>query len=214
MTEYYPYQTTSVQFPFPATYDWFGADEGPVLVLLHGFKQDAHTIWKIASPYIPDRYRVLAVNATFPLPERQEEGGYKVGYSWYFYDHPNRHFLVPRIVAADFVQSLWKSLGVDEKPTVVGYSQGGYIAPLVGAAIGAETVVALASSVVERDDANRDDFDYTLIHGRHDEFVEHLGAVEKFEWYKNQNPRSQFIPLDTGHRLDELIGAELKKVLS
>ena len=214
---YYSYKKTTIPFSFPATYNWFGSEdlESPILLLLHGYKQNAERIWRIAGKYIPSHFRVLATNAPFPIVDRKEDGSkFNVSFSWYFYDHPNNYFLIEREVAIEFIRGLWQALELSAPAVVVGYSQGGYISPLVGAALQAPKVIALASSVVEREDANKDDFEFHLIHGTQDEFVEHPGAKEKFEWYHQQNPKSHFTPLDTGHMLDEKFGLELKKVLA
>jgi predicted esterase len=106
-------------------------DPKRLVILLHGYEQTGQKMYeKLASVMAPDA-AVLSPNGPFPLPRRTQER-YRLGYSWYFYDPKSDEYVMDMEIAVQFIKGLVQELGLTHLPiTLIGFSQGGYLAPLV-----------------------------------------------------------------------------------
>jgi len=110
-----------------------------IVLLLHGYSESGAKIYKRLSPYLNlDQDLILAPNAIFPLVDRfpleTQKGSDELlrGYAWYFYDQKKDEYLVNYSTPVSFLKSYLNSINTLSKPvTVIGYSQGGYLAPFL-----------------------------------------------------------------------------------
>lgn len=103
-----------------------------LILLLHGYEQHGRYILNLFEDRFSEEDIILAPNGPFPLPKKRENG-FKVVHAWYFYDPYQNYYFVDMTLAVTYIKTLVKSLGYEELPTyVIGFSQGGYLAPFVG----------------------------------------------------------------------------------
>src|SRR5262249_30506365 len=121
-----------------------------LLVLLHGYEESGSRIFEKLKDAMPEDAAVLAPNGPFPIP-RRSDGGYRMGFSWYFYDASTDEYFIDMEIGVGFVTRLVEELGLSALPTtLIGFSQGGYIAPFVGQALrSVDRVMGLGSQFLK-----------------------------------------------------------------
>lgn len=109
-----------------------GQENSPIVLLLHGYQQTAEWIFQKLADVVPDTYEVIALDAPYLVPIQVENGPWRLGYSWFFYSTRLQWFPIPMTVGVDYVLSWARHQGVKDRiATIVGYSQGGYLAPFL-----------------------------------------------------------------------------------
>lgn len=103
-----------------------------VLLFLHGYTDSASSFLRRAYPDNTLNCHVLAVNGPFPLPVKASEG-YKEAYSWFFIDpyRPEKVILPPQIAIQMLTNLIAHLKLADKRFTLVGFSQGGFLAPML-----------------------------------------------------------------------------------
>jgi predicted esterase len=102
-----------------------------LVLLIHGYGQTAKGFADQVLGFLGDR-SACAVQAPFPVPVRATSGT-QVGYSWYAYDPATNTFHIPISTGVDFLCRTLEHFQVIEKVRrIIGFSQGGYVAPFVG----------------------------------------------------------------------------------
>ncbi len=122
-----------------------------IILLLHGYSESAHKIYKRIGRSLDQainksdkRYSIIALNGLYPLPKHFPLDGKRdphedllAGFAWYFYDQREDKFLIDYSVPVATLTSFLKEINSHDLPTsIMGYSQGGYLAPFVGLAYG------------------------------------------------------------------------------
>ena len=103
-----------------------GDPSRPLFIINHGFMSTNTRMWDRFASRIPQEYSILAPNGPFPVPLKEEKG-WKVGYSWFFYDNITKEFLVDYSICKDYLANLVDALNLSSQPkTIIGFSQGGY----------------------------------------------------------------------------------------
>lgn len=196
-----------------------------LVLFLHGFKLSGRIIYDKLADASPEDAAVLAPNAPFPLPERKEDGAYRVGFSWYFYDPAKDEYFIDMRVAIELVTGLVRKLGFEELPKrVIGFSQGGYLAGLLALELKHVTqVVAVAASHLpeEIDEALRaqgrawpEDLRFDSLHGAKDDVVPIEEARKAHSLLEARGVPCRFVELaDEGHRLSPALQAALRELL-
>ena len=125
--------TKSIHLAWDASYQLkFPSHSRRLLILLHGFQQTGGDIMKMLESVLPPDTAILAPDAPFPIPQKHA-GGYRAAYSWYFFDPANEHYLHDMSLACRYLSTLVSELGLRDLSTcILGFSQGGYLAPHVG----------------------------------------------------------------------------------
>lgn len=147
-------QTISVQTELPISYHLRTATAPQLLLIaLHGYsdhslsflrrlfakpksaRADAATIeW----PPSLDAVTVLAPNGPFPVPVKTDEG-FKEAYSWYFYQLEEQRMIIsPATAVAGCLKILRQHELLHLPVMIAGFSQGGYLAPVLGTELEAE----------------------------------------------------------------------------
>ncbi|CAM2068910.1 Abhydrolase-2 domain-containing protein [Sulfidibacter corallicola] len=118
------------------SYELEGDDSGEILILLHGFGQRGAVIQTKLQPFLKNMEAMrIAPDAPFPIPEKTA-GGFRLGFTWYFFDPKTGIYHVDMQQAVTQVSALVRAMDWWHRPKrVIGYSQGGYLAPFVGLAL-------------------------------------------------------------------------------
>ncbi len=120
----------------PVDYVYRPGDPDGVLVLaLHGYEDTGLRVFNLINRFCPSAMGLLAPNGPYLIP-RKIGDSFCPRYSWYFYNGENDRYLVEMTGAVRAVQTILAALNVTHRAIiVVGYSQGGYLAPFVAQAI-------------------------------------------------------------------------------
>lgn len=221
-----PLQRTTIQSRLPVEYlaRESRSESGPqgLVLLLHGYSQTAEKMLLHCGAAIPPEYAVISLSGPFPIPERTRKPSpqWKLGYAWYFYDNETDRYVVDMSIALEFcsgvVLRLSAERGWDSLPlTIVGFSQGGYLAPFVGRAI-ARTRAVIGIGCRFREEEIQGDLPFKLdaIHGLSDETISPRESKESFERLKSRTLGGEWQGLEgIGHVINHEVQAALEALL-
>lgn len=111
-------------------------------ILLHGYCESAEVIFRRLGRHLNSTDSIVAFDGLYPLPKTLplesfvKEGDspekFLQGFAWYFYDQRADQFLIDYQVPVNSLCHALESLNPENKPvSIVGYSQGGYLAPFL-----------------------------------------------------------------------------------
>lgn len=191
------------------------ANPKKVYLLLHGYMQDGSYLYKHLIDRLPKDCAVIAPNGPFIVPYKKKDS-FEAKFAWYFFDPAKKTYYINFEPAAEFIKSLFIELDLHRKPiTLVGYSQGGYLAPKVAELIPAiDTVIGLACCFRN----SRFDFKGNAImhqiHSKSDLVVDYKNAKDEFEELRSRGNLGRFVSLeDEGHKLNSIYIDELLKMI-
>lgn len=190
--------------------------KGParLILLLHGYTQSGASMMRKCEPLFSstefDDALIVAPCGPYPLP-RRTESGYSVGYSWYFYDPFTDEYFIDMEIALRYLEALLESLGARAlAATVIGFSQGGYLAPFLGRTLpNLEQVVGIAAQYLKGEVPEPVSFRMDAIHGSADEVVPIGPAEQAHAEFLHAGARGVFRRVEgAGHRIDaEMLSA-------
>ena len=211
-------ETTRIKVPSFHLVDYIKNDcPNPkrVILLLHGYGEKAQKIFKRLIGYLPEGSLVIAPNGPFPLPVKAEDS-YKISFAWYFFDPIKDKFFIDYELPSELLKNFYQQLNLPNLPlTIIGYSQGGYLAPLVGEKI-PQTSHVIGINCRFRYDKLKEVPNFKLdgIHGKNDIVVDPSRALESFEILKKRGLRGNFYLLENeGHLLSEPFKEKIKELL-
>lgn len=174
-----------------------------VILLLHGLNERGKRIYRKLVPFLPKDALLIAPNAPFPLP-RMKEHGLTYGHSWYFYDKTNRTYFINQDLSKYWLRDLLKIENPNSLPvTIIGFSQGGYLAPLAGREIPeTKLVIGLACEFRSTLIHEKLPFPLAAIHGEKDEIITPKMALDEIQNLKKFN-------MDIGWHTIENAGHEI-----
>ena len=82
-------KTGRLNVPVELTADYVQREVGRperLYLLLHGYLQTGQYIFDKLESHLPAGAAVVTPCGPYPIPEKKEDGSYKVGFPWYFYD--------------------------------------------------------------------------------------------------------------------------------
>jgi len=206
----------TIQLAWPAAYV-LNAPAQPrrLTILLHGYQQSGEILnAALGDCFAPDDI-VLAPDGPFPSPALSAQGRRFLGFAWYFFDPARNEYLVSMDQALDFLAALVESLGFANLPTrVVGFSQGGYLAPHLGLRLPATTQV-IGVNCRFRDEALRAPLPFRLdaVHGARDNMVDPERARGCHAAILAGGGAGEFVSLpETAHRIDAAVRAAVKRL--
>jgi predicted esterase len=195
-------------------------DQGPfdhVFLLLHGYSERGEKMMKRLGKRLEtmatktnQKLLILAPNGFYPMPKSFPLDGRPIsddllqGFAWYFYDQAKDKFLIDYEVPALTLANLLKEHNPNKVPTtIIGYSQGGYLAPFVGLAFEHTThVIGLNCSFRTELFSTLPSFRLDQIQGQKDTIIDTALCSQRFEKLKEQGIKGDFhwLPNDD-HRL-------------
>ncbi|MGI4993104.1 acyl-CoA thioester hydrolase/BAAT C-terminal domain-containing protein [Halobacteriovorax sp. GFR7] len=167
------------------------------LLVLHGFAQNNEQIKENIvdklSPQILESFRILIPNGVFPIPKiRPKQITYR--YSWYFYDHTRQKYYIDMSTPIEALGNFLKAKDIEFKDvTIVGYSQGGYLAPIMASNLpGIHASIAInANTRVDKLGENLN-FKHLSIHNEGDPVVEFENSHNSFLQLKKKITDAQY----------------------
>ena len=186
-----------------------------IYLLLHGYSQTGEYIFNKLENIIPDNSLIVSPNGPYPLIEKKETY-YKKRFAWYFYDNfQDEYYIFPQ-TAAELVSGLLKDLNPGGIPvTIIGFSQGGYLAPYIGGVNSdVDHVIGIGSVFREMILDHGLDFRLDAIHGVDDKIV----SMEKSQIYYNKIIKhaqggSYYSLKGSEHSLDKNVLSKLNELL-
>ena len=176
-----------------------------IFLLLHGYLLDGEYLIKKLADSLPTDCLIISPNGPFLVPQKKGEE-YFAKYSWYFFDPNKKSFYINYKPAAEFLKNLIQQINIDKLAiSIIGYSQGGYLAPKVAELIPeVDSVLGLACIFRKKMFEPREDLVYHQIHGQNDLIVSIDESKEQWLEIHNKCPNSQYIELSgSGHRIDQ-----------
>lgn len=155
-------------------------DPKQIILLLHGFNERGRRIYRKLIGALPADATVIAPNGPFPIP-RMKENEIQYGFTWYFYDRFKKDYFITMEFPISWLQELLKLENPKNLPvTIIGFSQGGYLAPSLGLSL-KETKMVIGIGCEFRSVLlkTKPSFPLIAIHGDADETV-------KKEWAQEQ----------------------------
>jgi predicted esterase len=185
------------------------------IVLLHGFRQTNSWIYKNLQEYIPKEYTIICPNGPYLVPRRNPNLMDRV-FAWYFFNNKINKYLVPiedsvRIV----LETIKKFSPINNEIIVVGFSQGGYIAPFIAKELAlAKDCIQICARI--RTELLKEKYNFNLhaIHGEQDKLVS-IDRVKKcfdeFIVYGNKGSFSGLADLD--HDITKQVKEKFKSII-
>lgn len=189
---------------------------GPLLIFLHGYAQNANSFYNDVKSALPAECAFLFPNGPFPMPGQTRTID-DLGYAWYFYDAPSDQYYIPYTIPAGLLKSLIEQLGqIDREKIIIGFSQGGYLAPFLAEVLTRVKHVVSINSSFRNDfmQQTNNEFLVHAINGADDNLVDPNLARERHQKLKSLNRMGDFslIP-ETKHRINDGILEKLKTYL-
>jgi predicted esterase len=177
-----------------------------VVIFLHGYTDSGASFLRRALREREVDFDILAPNGPFPLPVRSEKG-YKEAFAWYFWDYAQHRIVIHPKTSVDMLLQLVASLGLEDVPKViVGFSQGGFLAPFLARELSlVKGIITVGSSFRPEEYPVDQEVHVTAIHGDQDEIIPHTLGLEAFEkLLQKPNVRGDFnLFKGLGHTMNE-----------
>ncbi len=186
-----------------------------IILLLHGLDERGLRIYRKLIKFLPEDALVLAPNAPFPLP-RPKPDRIDYGYTWYFYNRFSQDYEVNQSFALSLLTELIHLENSRKLPlTIIGFSQGGYLAPLLGYELTeTERVIGIGCEFRHYFFKSHPQFKLSAFHGASDKIVLAQNAKNEIDLLKEKNIFvSWHLIENTKHEITSEMGIELKKLL-
>lgn len=202
------------EFLLPMRYLLKGPRKGGVVICLHGYQDHALSMIRrlgwLEAEDLP--FQILAVNAPFPVPIWNADG-FKEAYSWYFRDTERSVFIVTPETTSSRLAQLIEDVGLKDTPKVIlGFSQGGFLAPYVGQRVQAlKGIIGLGSGYLQENYRGLSPTCLYAVHGDRDERISQTQAQIDFQRLIEQGFTGQFeVVPDIEHRVDPRVEPKIR----
>ncbi|MBI3558607.1 MAG: hypothetical protein HY074_20250 [Deltaproteobacteria bacterium] len=205
---------SSLPFDFHVRRPLSGAPR-ELILLLHGFAESGKRILDKLEPLLPADAVVLAPNGPFPLPHKTDTG-YVMTHSWYLYDPMAREYFIDMRLALEFLTAGIAQLKYEGLPKrIVGFSQGGYLAPFVAQTLSdVRQVVGIACEFLDEELTGALPARMDAVHGTADDVVAVADAKKSHAALVGRGVTGRFIEVEgAGHRIDGRMRNEVKELL-
>ncbi len=186
-----------------------------LVILLHGYQQSGELIYRLLEDCVGPDSVVLAPDAPFPIPQKVNKN-YQIAFTWYFFDPETDTYLYDMSIALDYLHELLAELKLDNLPTrIIGYSQGGYLAPFLGERL-PQTKQVIGVNCRFRSEALSCPLPFPLdaIHGEKDVLVDPQRASKCHQQLLSQGCRGEFHLLEnSGHGISADVRSTLTSLL-
>lgn len=185
-----------------------------VILLLHGLGERGKRIFRKLLPFLPKEALIIAPNGPFPI-QRNKQHKVEFGHSWYFYDKIEKKYFINQDMAKIWLRDLLKIENPRSLPvTIIGFSQGGYLAPLAGKEI-TETklVIGLACEFRTTLIQEKLPFEMIAVHGEEDEIIPPSMAKNEIALLKDFGINVDFHSVKGGHEITSEMGKVVQEIL-
>ena len=212
------YKNQRILIPAKTEVDYFlklPHNDQPLLIFLHGFGETFGHLLRHFKHKIPKDYGILAVNGIFPLPEKKfDSPEWKVRFCWYFYDSAKKEYFINQRYPAEVLSNLIKELNLEKySKSIIGYSQGGYLAPFLGAEIqNVQTCIAVNAEYKTQLLPEKLNFSLINICGKDDDIVDPINCQNSHQIMisRGNNGVFEFVE-NCGHSINEQMAQTILK---
>lgn len=205
-------------FTLPMRYLQQGAKGRGTVILLHGYQDHALSMTRrlgwLDRADLP--FQILAINAPFPVPIWKAEG-FIEAYSWYFRDTSRDLMIVNPVDTATQVALLVGSLIAPDEPTILlGFSQGGYLAPYLARHLPSlRAIIAIGSGYPAEPYSHLKGLFVFGLHGASDDRwpIEASQAAHAELLRKGFQGEFHIVP-DLGHKVDPALDPYIQKFVA
>ena len=202
-----------------------GTNGAELWLALHGYQQTGAYLFEKLKPVLREGQTLISPNAPFPVPMKEPSGKYRLGFSWYFYNPDNDAYFIDMEIAIHSMVALISKKGLEHTPKrIIGFSQGGYLAPFLAErlknviqviGVGAEV---LGQELMAQPGGWSPSYRVDAVHGAEDPIVKLDRSRRSFEQAQWREGKKVFegeyceIP-QMGHGLKESGMLELRRLL-
>lgn len=185
-----------------------------VILLLHGLGERGKRIFRKLLPYLPKNALVIAPNGPFPI-QRNKQKTVEFGHSWYFYDKIEKKYFINQDLAKFWLRDLLKIENPQSLPvTIIGFSQGGYLAPLAGNEIEeTKLIIGLCCEFRTTLIHEKPAFEMVAVHGEDDQIIPPSMAQNEIALLKNIGIHVDFHSVKGGHEITSEMGKVVQDIL-
>jgi predicted esterase len=192
-----------------------------LILLLHGYSESGPVLFERMERYLPSQAIVLAPSAPFPIPQRK--GGdtrkveHEMGYAWYFYNFRTDEYIIDMDSAIRYLCELIQELGFSHLPLrIIGFSQGGYVAPFVGLQFRqTRQVIGISTRFLDDELPEVPYFRMDAVHGNEDEVIDFSSSQESHRRLIQKGAIGKYIVMPkVGHRLTFSVREQVKLLLA
>jgi predicted esterase len=191
-------------------------DPKRLILLLHGYSQSGDKILGKLEEALPDNSYIVAPSGPFPVPKPVGDT-YKPGFSWYFYESERDEYFLDMSIATDYLLKFLNSFSVKlPLREIIGYSQGGYLAPFVAQKIpSVEKVIGISCEFLEPELLGEISFEMHAVHGENDIVVDGKNSLNSFSKLKNRGVKGNFhMVKGSDHGISDGIKEAVKKIIT
>jgi predicted esterase len=202
-----PWQLKTIEFKPPAAKS--------ITLLLHGYNERGLRIYRKLKRFLPKDTHIIAPNAPFPLP-RVKPDRLDFGFAWYFYDRFSQSYHVDQNLVLELLKNLLKVANPLNLPvTIIGFSQGGYLAPLVAYnESNTKHVIGIGCEFRTRFFTSPPTFTLDAIHGSADPLVSCEHAKVEIDLLKDQGINVGWHMMeDLKHEISNDVALTISKLL-
>lgn len=186
------------------------------VLFLHGYRQSGRTgLAFLQNAFAPDDW-VVAPDGLFPSPYKSA-AGVRLGYAWYFFDPESNVYLMDMSAAVEYLKALLAELNPGNLPmSIVGYSQGAYVAPYLGEVCSQTRQVVMVNGRYRDEDIQQVyPFYLDAVHGENDLVVDYKRSQTCHQAMLSLGNQGQFVSVPgTGHQVSEALTRALASVLN
>ena len=170
-----------------------------IIILLHGYGQNCEEIQEQLNDILNPKYYWIIPNGLFPIPKKRRDS-ILYRYAWYFYNELKQKYYIdfnyPKEVLSNFINIIDPQ---KRDLTIIGYSQGGYLAPFLGQTL-KQTKKVIGINCNYRSDMLNNNYNFSLyaIHGDQDEIVSYENSKNSFEKIRPLLTEGNFITVKDG----------------
>jgi predicted esterase len=203
------------EFQLPMRYLLRGPKDQGVVICLHGYQDHALSMIRRLGWHEGEDlpFQVLAVNAPFPVPIWNADG-FKEAYSWYFRDTERSLFIVTPETTSSRLAQLVEDVGLKDTPKViVGFSQGGFLAPYLGQRIKMlKGIIGLGSGYLEENYRELSPTRIYALHGDRDERITAAQAQPGFQHLLERGFTGEFeVVPGVEHKVDSRLEPKIRQ---
>jgi predicted esterase len=186
-----------------------------VILLLHGLGERGRRIFRKLLASLPEDALIIAPNAPFPLPQVKDQR-ISYGFSWYFYDKFERKYFLNQDLARSWLKTLLQAKNPGKLPlTIIGFSQGGYLAPLLGTDL-PETDLVIGLGCEFRHHLIEPPLRFHLesVHGIEDKTIPPQDALQEINLLQQKGISIGWHSVaETAHEISPLMAKKVKEIL-
>lgn len=179
-----------------------------IYLLLHGYSERPKNALKRWEKAFGPHQTLLIPHGPYPQPEKRETY-WRVGYAWYFYDSFKAQYFITPHVPAQMLAHLLSVLVPKSPITVVGFSQGAYLAPYLPHYVENCDHVIMMNGLVRSDLVQaKESVRYDVLNATKDLAVDFNKSKDHFDKFQTNHSNCHFYPIDTDSH--EIVESHIK----